>query len=321
MKSMILRTALASLAFVSLCGCRHKGFDDPMTTVRVRVDFNWQNAPDADPTGMCVYFYNEERDIYRRFDFKGTKGGIVDLPLGTWHVTSYNNDTEAVLFGNDHDFLTHFATTRAGNILEPVLGNAAPIPPRAEDSEDERIMISPDMLWGNSEASHKVEVDKSTGEALVTMYPEELVCTYSYEIRNVTNLDQVVNMCGALSSMSPGLDFHDASLHNEGVTIPFGCSRGDDTTIVGEFYTFGHHAENAAHHRVTLYVWMEDGKKYAYGTTASPKWDVTEQIHNAPDKRHVHFIIDGLDLPVPLGNGGMDASTDDWGLELRDIEM
>ena len=36
-------------------------------------------------------------------------------------------------------------------------------------------------------------------------------------------------------------------------------------------------------------------------------------VDNAPDQRHVHIIIDGLDLPEPIENGsGFDPSVDDW---------
>ena len=59
-------------------------------------------------------------------------------------------------------------------------------------------------------------------------------------------------------------------------------------------------------------------KKYCYKD--SERLDVTDQVHSAPDKRHVHIIIDGLDLPEPIENGsGFDPSVDDWEVVETDI--
>jgi hypothetical protein len=45
-------------------------------------------------------------------------------------------------------------------------------------------------------------------------------------------------------------------------------------------------------------------------------------VHNAPNKRRVHLVIDGLDLPQPIENGhGFRPSVDDWGEEEHDIIM
>lgn len=48
---------------------------------------------------------------------------------------------------------------------------------------------------------------------------------------------------------------------------------------------------------MVFYAVMDDGNKYCY--KGSDRLDVTDQVHSAPDKRHVHIIIDGLGLPEP----------------------
>ena len=71
-------------------------------------------------------------------------------------------------------------------------------------------------------------------------------------------------------------------------------------------------------HKMVFYVVMDDGAKYCYKD--SENLDVTEQVHNAPDFRHVHLIIDGLNLPDPIENGhGFDPSVDDWEIVEDDI--
>lgn len=336
--SALCLTALSVL----FSSCEHKELCYQHPHVKtLRVEFDWRDAPDASPKGMCVYFYPTEGGGGQRFDFKGTTGGEVELRTGTYRVMCYNNDTEAVLFQGIDGFDTHGGYTREGNVLEPIYGNGANYAPRAEGAEDERVVITPDMMWGctateveisdtgisyvcvpESERNAWVGKPVVSSEQVITLYPHELVCTYTYEVRNVKNLKHAAQMCGSLSGMAPSLLFGDESLGTECVTIPFESVSDGVSTITGRFYTFGHHEENTSPHRMTFYVIMDDGKKYAYGTDASERFDVTGQVHGASDKRHVHIVIDGLDLPQPIENGsGFDASVDDWEVVEEDIVM
>lgn len=72
---------------------------------------------------------------------------------------------------------------------------------------------------------------------------------------------------------------------------------------------------------MVLYVWMDDGKIYCYGLGEN-RFDLTEQVHTAPDPRNVFLVIDGLGLPRPISNGsGFGPSVDDWQEEHHDLEM
>lgn len=308
---------LPILLSIILCACNHKElcYVHPHE-VTLRVEYDWTNAPDADPAGMCIFFYPEDSDIAPlRFDFHGLNGGNISLIPGTYKVLTYNNDTEALQIGNSHDFNLHYAFTREGNILEPIYGNGLSVPNRTEGAEDERVMITPDMLWGCNAIDIVVTV---ADNQVITLYPDELLCHYSYEVRNVKNLKHVSQMSGALSGMSPSMTLADEGLHTEPVTLPFGARRDGDTTIRGEFLTFGHHAEVDKPHRMAFYMIMDDGAKYSF--TKGANLDVTHQVHNAPDRKHVHIIIDGLDLPTPIENGsGFNPDVDDWDDVQQDI--
>ena len=331
------------LAVFAFSSCKHKElcYHHPHTAT-IRLGFDWRDAPDAAPDGMCVFFYPEEGEDapVRRFDFAGKTGGEIEIRVGRYRVFCYNNDTEVVLLRGTEGFGTHEAFTREGDLFESVYGSSAGnTVPRAEDAEDERVVISPDMLWGCT--ATEVEISENgtsyvcipesgkeewTGrrsvhdEQAMTLYPHELTCTYTYEIRHVKGLEHVSQMCGSLSGMASSLLFCDESLGRECVTIPFEAHAGDESTIVGRFFTFGHHEENAAPHRMLLYVWMDDGSKYCYGTE-SGRFNVTDQVHSASDGKHVHIIIDGLDLPQPIGGDNIDPSVDDWQEVNEDIHM
>ena len=313
-----MRRLLSILSLIVLISsCTHKGFCvyHPHKAI-VTVEFDWNNAPEADPKGMCVMFYPIDGGDHLRYDFTGTNGGQIEITAGRSKVLCYNNDTEAVLFKGQNDFESHTAYTREGNIFETIFGNGHSVPKKG--SEEERVVICPDMMWGR--CIEEVEIIEYT-ESVITLYPDELTSIYTYEIRNVKNLKHASQMCATLSGMSGSLCVSTRSLGSESVTLPFEASFDNESTIYGRFLTFGHNEENADPHRMNLYVWMDDGQKLLYGSD-SEHFNVTDQIHDAPDKRRVHIVIDGLDLPMPIENGhGFKPSVDDWDIIEGDIIM
>lgn len=315
-----------------LCSCVHKEFcyEHPHAK-KIRIEFDWREAPDAAPKGMCVFFYPVKGGSPLRRDFKGMEGGEVEINAGRYLVLCYNNDTEGVLFSDMDNIGKHAGYTREGNVLEPIYGNAANYAPQTGGTGTERVVITPDMMWGctaaevvisdtgaNLDEEHMSGTDLTdgatvSGAQVITLCPRELTCTYTYEVRNVKNLKHAVRMCGTLSGMAPSLRFGDGSLGLECVTLPFDAVSDGVSTIRGKFYTFGHHGQNADPHRMVFYFVMDDGSKYAFGTDGNEKFNVTRQVHGAPDQRHVHIVIDGLDMPIPIENGnGFNVGVDDW---------
>lgn len=342
MKKILLYISAFIFAAV-LSSCNHKElcYQHPHRST-VRVEFDWKDAADANPAGMCVFFYpvQGEDAPMRRFDFTGKTGGEIEIQVGKYQVICYNNDTEIVLTRGTDKFDTHEAFTRNCDLFEVIYGSSARSgAPRAAGAEDERVVLSPDMMWGCASQSVEItdsgisyisypesEKDQWVGkpatksEQVITLYPHTLICTYTFEIRNVKGLDRVSQMCGSLTGMAPSLLLSDETLGLECVTIPFEAGAQDKTTIGGRFLTFGHNEENTAAHRMLLYVWMDNGEKYCYGTEGE-KFNVTEQVNTAPDKRNVHIIIDGLDLPKPIGGGDLDTKVDDWYEINEDIHL
>lgn len=341
--NIIMSMVAVAAAMLSLCSCEHKElcYHHPHTAT-IRLEFDWRDAPDANPKGMTVYFYPMQGvdAPVRCFNFIGTGGGEIEIRTGKYRVICYNNDTEMVLLRGTEKCCTHEAFTRSGDLFESTFGHrAGNNVPRAVGAESEPVVVSPDMMWGCNATD--VEISETgvsyvcvplsmkdewegrppvTDEQVITLYPHEQVCTYTYEIRHVKGLEHVTQMCGSLSSMAPSLLLCDESLGRQRVTIPFEAQAGDATTIVGKFLTFGHHEENPEPHLMVLYVWMDDGKKYCYGI-GSEHFNVTEQVHSAPDKRHVHLIIDGLDLPQHFDNVDIDTTVDDWQEVNEDIHL
>lgn len=327
-----------------LTGCNHKDLCyESLHLVKVRVAYDWLNAPEASVGGMRVFFYSEDDPTdYYFFDLPGMSGGYVELPAGKYRILSYNNDTKTALFTNIADFYKHYCYTREGNILEPIYGNGMSLPSRADD--DERIVITPDQVYlcrdndvtvretGSyytfaPNARQQEDEPVTTDVQVITLYPEDALCHYSYEVRNVKNIEHISQVSAALSGMAPSLLLCDESLAEEPITLPVAgavttMTRASDREITGSFLTFGHNtAANGARHKMSFYVVMDDGSKYQFNN--SDKFDVTDQVVNAPDRRHVHIIIDDLEIPdpKPSDGGGFNPNVDDWGSEEHEIDI
>lgn len=340
MKRTFYITTLLAAVFTS---CEHKDlcYMHPHTT-EIHVLFDWSYAPDAETNqeveGMCVWFYpvdeaGEQTGEPLRFDLAGMKGGTVNLPAGRYNVLYYNNDYETVQFRNSGDFWEKECFTREGSLFEPVEGYAgsrAGSSPRAEGTEDQRVVITPEMMWGDNAMNLEIgenglsywfvrdgETEQTTienSDMRFTLMPHEQVCRYTLEIRNVEHLENVTQMCASLSGMSGSVFCAAEALKDEEVTLPFEATSDGPSTITAELYTFGHHPDNDEPHKLVLYTWMTDGTKWYY------TFDVTRQVDEAPDRRHVHLVIDGLSLPEPIGeDSGFRPDVDGWTEENHDI--
>lgn len=340
---------LISLLTCTMDSCRHKDLMTQYRTMtRIRLNFDWAEAPDADPEGMCVFFYPvDEPDLpMRRYDFAGRDGGEIEIAVGKYRVICYNNDTEQIQFRGIDKFDTHEAYTLPSSVFAPLYGNTTREAPRAPGAENESVTDTPDMMWGCSSVDMTITTRgvelappapvRNGGKTRIggeyrapeyrnvmlsapnelTLFPHEQICTYSYEILDVKNLKYVSQMCATLSGMSPHMGLAGELRSPLPTTIPVRASANGTSTIAGRFYTFGDDYEVDDAHKMVLYVWFDNGEKYYY------TFNVTQQIHNAPDRMHVHLRLYGLEFPQPINTGGgFKPNVDGWDEIEEDIIM
>lgn len=334
-----LTLIIAIMASVMFTSCEHKDlcYQHPHGK-RIAVKFDWKNAPEAAPKGMCLFFYREGENTPRRFDL-GKDGGFVNLQVGKYNVVVYNNDSEYVRFSYSNYF-DHMFYTRESGILEPIgRGRRSTGIPRPPETDDESVRLAPDMMWGctamnievtdeGTKYTHEVigsedkapqlEVDKEETFTF-TFYPEELMCRYTYEVINLKNMEYVYEVCGLLTGMSGTKILATGEIGRDCVSFPVeSFMRPAEEKIVGEFHTFSHHPENEQKHYMMMYFCYSDGMIYPF------YWDLTEQVHNAPNPRRVHLVLDAtnVDLPNAIKNGnGFIPSVDEFEDVYEDIVM
>lgn len=327
---LIINIILIVMLVMLLSSCDNKNLFNlyNIDSVKVRVVFDWRDAPDADPKGMVLYFYPEEEDgidtggMYytQRFDLHGKEGGEISLLTGRYRVIAYNNDTE-VCTGNLTDaFHTHILKTGNAKVTDLAEGFSIKEDadtPRPGGTEDEDVVAQPDDVWG---CTGKDIVIEENQDNVITLYPHDLICHYSYEVKNVKGLQNVANACAVITGMSPTINLSTEIIGSTGTTLPLAAAKYGESAIQGEFLTFGHPDGNANQHRFGLYVWMRNGKGLFFGKDEE-RFDVTAQIDNATDRRRVHFVIDSIDIGDEAAGSGFQPDFGNWDEELKDIPI
>ena len=307
----LMLTACAALVAAAiagtLCSCQHKELYYPSSpTAEVRVLFDWSAAPGARAEGMVAFFFPEQGGAPLRYDFADPSGGTADIPWGSYRVIYLNNDTETILLRGTESYETFEIYTRPTSVGETMSTRSEP---RGANPGDEPVVLAPEQVWGGSLTGVRLAPGLEQPYTLVLpVHPK--VCTYSFEVRGVENLKYVSSAGASFSGMSGSLFMGDGSVSGQGSMVPFPADSDGNSVITGSTFTFGPSADAGAAHVLTLYLILADGSKFYY------RFDVTRQVDGAPDRRHVHIVLEGLPLPKPIVNGGgFHPSVDDWETE------
>lgn len=311
--SAVLAEIVAFAALVVSCSTDELCYSHPHDG-KFYIGFDWSDAPDATATGMRVWLYPNNDGASYFTDIDATIGAIEVKEL-SYKVIAHNTNTEWITFTGTDSYHTHTITTRTGGLLEPMGAIYRGATLRA-DNDDNRIAVAPEPVWGASSD----ELTVVHGDT-ATLRPQQLFCRYTYEFTNVGSLKHIAHMSAAISGMADGITLSTGKHTTTTCTIPLEASPGaDGTSIVGSFYTFGHHPEITAPHRMALYVVLTDGRQFKY--VSGDYLDVTQQVHDAPNPYNVHITVNGLSLPTAIENGnGFQVGLNDWIDVNHDIEI
>lgn len=294
---MTISRIAAAVMLLSLWSCIDRDLCyDHTHMMDVEVKFDWSKEPDASPSTMVVHFFSPDGRHYKRYEFTDKNGGKIRVEAGEYMLLFHNGEMEWVRErGNSWD--SYELYTLEEGLLEP-MSRDMPAPPRPSISADEPVRYAPETIWGG--ALEQAEVKQGSAPAVVTLTPEKATASYTVEVTDVKNLSENLDISAAISGMAESHSPAKGAPAGQRVTIPLPLERPDNHTLTTRFVAFGHCPESETSHIFTIYT----SEKIYYN------FDVTDQVHDAPDPTDIHIRLTGLTLPT--ADSGMAPSVDDW---------
>ncbi len=304
---LILIPAMATL----FTACDHKELClDHSHTVNARITFDWRNAPDADPSSMAAYLFDIDNSGAEplRYIFSGRDGGNVHMPAGQYSALGMNSDNNDWAFLRNINDIETFEIYTGDATLLSSFGLSTLNVPRARDTENERIAETPGTVYSDRRDNEIFHVNDTVRN--ITLYPEEITCHYTVTVLDVENIDYLNggSLDATLSGLAEGFLHGKNAATSTPVTMPFNMSADKDAaTLKGRFLTFGEPSNLSVKHILTIYIVFSDESRRYY------TFDVTDQVHDAPDPHNVDIVVTGLSIPKPIADsGGFRPDVADW---------
>lgn len=314
------------LGLFLLSSCQYKELCyDHNHWVNVNVIYDWSQSK-ADfkseaVSGMSILFYSKKSEPVR-YDLAGRNGGTVRLLPGTFVPLSYNNDTETILLRGTDRIETAEAYTRNSSMTEGTRLLTKASFPRAKGTEDEPIILEPDMLWAGSGAPETLNIGDE--DHSMTLVMKQRVTEITVTIYNVPNLQYTGQFGGSLSGLSPSVNLLTGELSEDCATQAFPITVKDATTLEMTFRIFGHcpHEEEGVieQHQLTIYAVLADGSQWYYTKNVTEEMHTPAQQQQEEEIHEIHIELEDLPVPKPIVNGsGFQPTIDGW--QGEDIEV
>lgn len=324
MKKIFNSLFLVSILLL-LSACNHKELTYGSAEAKeVWVVFDWKDAPEANPASMALYLYPTDGGIPLRYEFSGRDGGKIRVPFGMYDALCMNSDNTSWIHssetGSRYTFGLHVGELTSASEDQ---GEYAAILKQSGKMEDGNpVDENPRGLWTGSLDAY--EIKTGPGKQTLTLVPEDALCYYTVDVLDIDNFEELEaeEVPAILTGMSDGVDALSRNSSTIHVSSPFilqkvsnSESRADNAnSLHAEFNTFGEDAGAMLNHKVDMMVQLADGSWNLQ--TAN----VTEQVRNAPDSRHVHIVIRGFKVPEE-SSGGLKVDVDEWESENITLKM
>jgi len=314
MKQLKYISLLICMLLLSACEYKELCYDHNHY-IDVPVAFDWQKSQQANVKGMTVLFYDMTPATNDspprctepiRYDLVGMKGDTIRLLPGTYRAIAYNNDTETILLRGTESIATIEAYTRISTIEEGTnFTRTEQGMPRAVNSENEPVILEPEMLWCATSHTFSLNIDDAPHS--ISMQPEPRVHETIITINNVSNLQHISQLGGALTGMSSSVFLESGQLGTGVATEAFDIDIIDATTLQMRFMAFGN---SPTSHQLTIYTILDDGTKWYYTE------DITNLINNPTedsDDSKVDIQLENLPIPDPIDEeSGFHPQIDNW---------
>ncbi|MDE6741408.1 MAG: DUF5119 domain-containing protein [Muribaculaceae bacterium] len=295
-KNILRRITFGGLILWSvwvLTGCCQKEIEYDLEPIVVGMNFDWQNAIDANPEGMTMLFFPLEGPSQPwRFDISGRAGGNIEILPGRYNVLTFNNDLPGVEFTYKDSFDRFSAMTRSvGDTLSAPTG----------------------VLY--SAVIPEVEIRNTNGKLrILTLSPDSLSTVYHIRLDSVSGTERIKTARAVLQGLARSVCLHLKCNSKEycNVVAPLQISGSDHSVL--ETVTTGFGNPDIAEPRIRLDVIVTTSHG-SYKKT----FDVTDQVMNSKYLRNVNINIKGLEIPAadtpehPDGDDvGITVGVDGW---------
>ncbi len=283
--------------------CQNKDLYDPNTRPTgkgVTVRINWAqglNVPTADGMRINLFSLDEGAPHYGKADVEH-HGAQVNLQHGTTHKTfAYNYASNNVKFVNESDGDLIEATS--SRLTRATYSRAFPDEPTVDQ-------VRGDFHGG---VNPGYTVLNTSDEQFIDISPENVVKTYTFEIRGVEGAEFISQTRGGISGFSASYLMATGTLSATPSTVLFNAqANGAQGTITGSFRTFGRLDVTNNFTIEILYPSNTPGAGILQKT-----WDVTGQIDN---NNNFHLVFEDSGIVVP--DEGSESQADGWDVDLND---
>ena len=299
--TLFLYITVAICTILNLSACHNKDLcPECDSEAGIEIKFDWSDVTQI-PAGMTVLFYNQAGELAYTFTNVPKEGEMIRIDAGTYQVACYNNDTEYARWSGFDKLDSLQVTTREGELTEDHT-RAAELP------ETGKLKVMPDYLCGA--VVNKVLIKANDPNLqVVLLTPQPLIDLYTYKVSNIVNAQYITQIRTTLSGLSDRYYLANPEYQQAAVTMPFmgNLAEGNKEMIEGKMQNLGYYHHPDTRNYLTLYLWSPGGNLRA-------TFDVTDQVHNAPDPHRVNIIIQTtITVPPPIeGDDGLDPSVDEW---------
>lgn len=283
-----------------LASCRQKNLMHPEDSKGVlAIHFMWDFQPDANPSGMTLYFYPlQDEGMIWRFDIAGKEGGTVEIPYGRYELIAFNNDLPGIRLGKSESPMGITASLISSE------GIARPGNPLFRGTLF--IDFTPRTVIFADGNTH----DTDTGSLPTAVCrPVRLSTNYNVTVTDIKGAERIRSANFILNSVHPELNLYDGTSSGEGVAVKgqFGIfpANAAMTALFNSFACL----ENDPASTLEILITTVDERKF------KKTFNVSDQLSNISDPLNVDIIIKGLVIPDD-GNQSdgveIDVGVDGW---------
>ena len=314
---------LGALMLLGLSACRAK-LHDPITDTYVQVNFALESGVKVPqgfpvdnplfahkitgerPSTLRLLFYDVETLELEAEEFLPAEGGFVMLEPGLYHVLIYGMGTESSHLDGIDRLNTVYASTNATGMRVSMAGLVT------KGATDYDIFHEPDHLYAYKLENFEVSRHSATGRStLIDAQLHSLAKTYSFQLKNVEQIERVAKVELIVTGQTPGVYVWDGRYpENRRGAISTPCLVDREAgTISSIFNSFG----RLPGEPVFAYLLITDYQGHIFQII----YEVTDNIEDP--SRPIIEIEDPITIPDT--EGGFTQDVNEWDVEIIPITL